>query len=257
MFPAAAASGSLSKIFKMIYLFHGTDGGKAREEARIFTDTLSEKFGGIRVERIYPDELTIDKLNELVLSRGLFEKPRIIVLDGTLEDETAATMVLKEAEKMASSPDTLVLLEESVDKEKLQILKDKAEKIFSFDSNGGEGIKKEFNVWSITDAFGRRDRKEVWIYYQKAVLAGVSPEDIHGLLVWQAKNILMAKKWGSEGAQKFGIKPFVWNKAKSFSINFKNEEIIGLSSRLNDIYHNQRSGAGALGEELEKLILSL
>ncbi len=241
----------------MIYVFHGRGREEAREAARVFIDELSEKNGDMPAERVYPEELNPEKLSELVLSRGLFGKPRIIVMDGVLEDPTAGEAVLKEIGKITDSPDTFIFLDGELGKETLKRLEDSAGKIFHFKAAPIPTEKGKFNIWSITDALGRRDRKTAWIYYQKAILSGIEPENIHGILVWQVKNILMAKKWDSEGAQKFGMKPFVWGKSKSFSKNFKDEEIMKLSSRLTDVYHQTRTGAVSFDEALEKLILSL
>ena len=40
----------------------------------------------------------------------------------------------------------------------------------------------EFNIFSLTDAVGARNKKEAWVLYQKALLAGVSAEEIFSFL---------------------------------------------------------------------------
>ena len=166
-------------------------------------------------------------------------------------------MVLGKTGEINSSPNMFIFLEEDLGSEILETLKDHTEKIFYFKNKPGGKVADKFNIFSITDALGRRDRKTAWIFYQKAVLAGISPEEVHSILIWQVKSIILAKKWGEAGAESLGMKPFVFNKAKSFSKNFSEKEIMELSSRLVDVYHRARRGAVSFDEALERLILSL
>jgi hypothetical protein len=63
--------------------------------------------------------------------------------------------------------------------EKVQEFVDEAEEIGE-ERNG-------FKIFSITDAFGKRDRKEMWVLYTKAKRKNISDEEIHGILFWQVK----------------------------------------------------------------------
>lgn len=241
----------------MLYVFYGLNKEDMRKEARDFLDGLLDKNEQSKVERIYPEDFNGDKLNEFILSQGLFGEPRIIVMEGILGDDKIAATVLEKIGEINSSPNMFIFLEEDLDSETVETLKDNVDKIFHFkDKKGGKPADK-FNIWSITDALGRRDRKAVWIFYQKALLAGVLPEEIHSILVWQVKSIILAKKWGEAGAEILGMKPFVFNKAKSFARNWSEKEIMEVSSRLVGVYHELRRGIVSFDEALERLILDL
>lgn len=241
----------------MLYLFYGPNREELRAKVCGFLDDLLNKTPGADIERIYPEEFSGDKLDEFVLSRGLFGEPRIIVMEGILGDDKIAATVLEKISEINSSPNMFIFLEEDLDIETVEILKDSADKIFHFkDKKGGKPADK-FNIWSITDALGRRDRKALWIFYQKALLAGIPPEEIHSILVWQVKNIILAKKSGESGAEVLGMKPFVFNKAKSFARNWSEKEIMEVSSCLVGVYHESRIGIVSFEEALEKLILEI
>ncbi len=241
----------------MIYVFYGLNKEDMRKGARDFLDDLLDKNEQSQIERIYPEDLGEDKVNDFILSQGLFGEPRIIAMEGILGNDKASTMILDKIGEINSSPNMFIFLEEDLDSKTLEILKDNIDKIFYFKNKKDGKIAEKFNIFSITDALGRRDRKAAWIFYQKAVLASVSPEEVHSILIWQVKSIILAKKWGEAGAESLGMKPFVFNKAKSFSKNFKEKEIMELSSRLVDVYHGSRRGIVSFEEALERLILDL
>lgn len=241
----------------MIYLFYGSNKEDMREEAHVFLDGLLGKNPEANVERVYPEEFSDDKLDEFILSRGLFGEPYIIIMEGILGNDTAATLVLRKMGEVSSSQNTFIFLEDELPVEVAEVAKENAEEIFYFkNKTEGKDVPK-FNIWSLTDAFGRRDRKSAWILYQKAVLAGVTPEELHSMLFWQTKNILLAKKWGDGGAPSVGMKPFVFSKAKSFARNWSDRQITELSSKFIDVYHKSRKGLGSFEEALEKLILEI
>ena len=89
---------------------------------------------------------------------------------------------------------------------------------------------KEFNIFNFTNAFGRRDKKQAWLLYQQAILAGVAAERIFFTLMWKVKSMLMARK------------EIIWEK---------------LSEQLVIGYHEARRGNGEIETLIEKVILSL
>lgn len=241
----------------MLYLFYGPNKDDSREEVRAFLDGIAKKSPKANIERVYEEDFSEEKLDESVLSRGLFGELRIIVMEGVLGNDNLASIVLKKIGGIASSENIFIFLEGSLPPETVEALEENAEDIFYFKNKSSDKGTEEFNIFSLTDAFGRRDRKAAWILYQKAILAGVAPEEIHRMLFWQVKNIALVKKWGAGGAPGLGMKPFVFNKAKSFAGNFSEKEIMELSSEFVDIYHKSRQGTISFDETLEKLVLGL
>ena len=114
---------------------------------------------------------------------------------------------------------------------------------------------REFNAFSITDAFGVKDKKKAWILYQKAMLEGVSSEEIFFKLVWQVKSMLLASR--TKDAREADMKEFPYNKSKKFLKNFNKEELEQISSDLVTGYHQVRRGKGDMETFVERVLLSL
>jgi len=52
--------------------------------------------------------------------------------------------------------------------------------------------REKFNVFSITDAYIRRDKIGAWTLYNEALKEGIEPEAIAGVLFWKIKTLLLA-----------------------------------------------------------------
>jgi hypothetical protein len=141
-----------------------------------------------------------------------------------------------------------------VDTETLRAITDAAEKVQSFTLKEKKG-KPDFNIFSLTDAFGRRDKKNLWVLFQKAVESGAVPEEIHGILFWQLKSMLLAH--ACKSAAEAGVKPFVWSKARTFAKNWSEEELKNLSAKMVSLYHDAHRGIYEFPIALERLILTI
>jgi len=89
---------------------------------------------------------------------------------------------------------------------------------------------KEFDIFKFINAFSRRNKKESWILYQEAILAGVAPDRIFFTLMWKVKSMLLLKKTA---------------------------ELEKLSENLVIGYHMARRGEGEVETLIEKTLLSL
>ena len=107
----------------------------------------------------------------------------------------------------------------------------------------------------MTDALGARNQKRLWTLYQKAIRAGVVEEELHGLIFWQIKSMLLALS--APDATSAGLNPFVYSKAKGYAKNFTLDELKNLSSRLIKMYHQAHRGEVDFASELEKFFLEV
>lgn len=114
---------------------------------------------------------------------------------------------------------------------------------------------REFNIFTLTDALGARNKKEAWTLYQKALVAGVSADEIFFKIFWQVKSMLLASKTKSVGET--DMKPFPYNKAKGYAKNYSQEELENLSESLVEGFLLARGGEGEIETLLEKLLLKL
>ena len=118
-----------------------------------------------------------------------------------------------------------------------------------------EKKKEFFNTFSLSDALVHRNKKDLWVLYQKATQHKIVPEEIVHVLLWQCKNMLLLV---SSKQAVTGLKPFVESKARLGTKNFTETEIRTMTRSLTDMYQKSRHLTGFnFGVALERFILSL
>tara|TARA_Y100000310_G_scaffold122869_2_gene121624 strand:+ start:17506 stop:18222 length:717 start_codon:yes stop_codon:yes gene_type:complete len=238
----------------MIYLLYGTDTVNARKKLRALLDSLFAKKKDASLIRVDCENFDSSRLVELIHGQGLFEQKQIVVLDSVLEDKEVKDAVLSELKSIADSKNIFVFVEGVIDKKTLSKFEKKAEKVQEFVAKDTV-VKKKFDIFSLTSALGQRDRRKLWVLYQKARMHDVSSEEIHGILFWQIKSMLLA--CSSKDTQTSGLNPFVFKKSSSFLKNYSKQEIENLSSKLVTLYHDARRGIYEFDIALERFILSI
>jgi len=222
----------------MLYVLYGTDTIKARVKLKSLLDTLHKRKPDASLVRVDDETFENQQLDELMYGQGLFEKKYIVVFDKVFLNEEAKKCILENIQDIAKSSNIFIFFEEKVDKKTLVKLEKHAEKVQAFIPNTATAVKKPFDIFSLTDALGRRDRKHLWILYQKAKHNNISDEEIHGILFWQTKSMLLAVS--AKSAVDAGLKPFVFQKARTFCKNYTKRELEKLSASLIAVYHDAR-----------------
>lgn len=228
----------------MIYVFVGTDIAKRSAAVLKFL----EKVPG-SIVRFDDSSADPTRLHDLIGGSDLFGDHYVVVLDGLL-DSGFGEAAMGQLERLAESTNTFVIIESSIPKSRLADITKVAEDVFEFATTKKKG--ESFNIFSITDAFGARDKKNTWILYQDALAAGVAPEEVLNIIIWQVKNILLAA--GTRSAEETGLAPFVYTKAKGYSRNFKPEELTSMSRTLATLFHEGHLGT-EVGPNLELFLL--
>src|SRR3989344_6096317 len=57
-------------------------------------------------------------------------------------------------------------------------------------------VKEKFNNFLVANAFAKKDKLNMWIYYRQAMDRGVGMEELIGVLFWKIKNMLVTKNLG-------------------------------------------------------------
>lgn len=241
----------------MIHFFYGENAGKVREKFHEFLDGFFEKNSGAPLFEMNAESWSEEKFDELLASRGLFVGGSVIVLDSLLQDIDAEGAVLEKLKEMKDSPNIFVVIEGKLPKLISERVVKKAEIAQEFQKSATETAAKKdgFDRFALSDALGRRSKKDAWVLLQKSLDAGGVAEEIHGMLFWQVKSMILAVS--SKTAQEAGLNPFVFRKSLSFAKNFTGEELKDLLSRLVSIYHEARRGGDELPIALEKFVLSI
>lgn len=238
----------------MIYFIYG-DPDKARKKAHDLIDSMQKKRADASLVRVDSDTWRPDMLDELLGGQGLFHSKLIIHVDKLLKNKEAKEVFVGSLKEIQESPNVFVFLEEDMDKATLGKFEKKAEKVQFFEPSEPKEREEGFKIFSLTEALGMRNKKQLWILYTEAKRHDVSDEEIHGILFWQVKAMLLAGK--TPTAAEAGLNPFVYSKSKGFLKNFSEEELVRLSSDLVHIYHDSRRGKFELASALERLILQL
>jgi DNA polymerase III delta subunit len=244
----------------MIYLLHGTDTDKSRTKMRELADSLKKKKPDAAYFKMDAEHWNQAELEEYCGGQGLFENKFIIVLDHLLDNDEIAPVLLEQIEVIAASPNIFIVLEGKLDKDTLKKVEKHAEKVQEFEESTAQKFakaksKERFNVFSLAEALGKRDRRNLWVLYRRALLENISPEEIHGTLFWQAKSIALARH--AKSAKEAGMKDFPFNKAKTYANNFSEKESSDLLNRLIHISHDSRRGLSDISLSLEELTLTV
>lgn len=237
----------------MLYLIYGTDTENARAKARGLFEALKQKKPDASAGTISAEQVTLERLDELTQTQGLFENRQIILMDRTLENKDLREVVLDRIETLAESPNIFIFSEGKLTKDVLKKFEKRAEKIQEYEAKDAPKTKQDGGFFALADALGSRDRKALWVLFREAMDKGTAPEEIHGILFWQAKSLALALR--TRDAAEAGLNPFVYGKAKRYAANFREGEVDGIVSQLVHMYHRAHRGQEDFEVSLEKFIL--
>ncbi|HRH55360.1 MAG TPA: hypothetical protein PK609_00665 [Candidatus Paceibacterota bacterium] len=215
----------------MIYLFHGTDIGKARAKAFTWVAAARAKAPDAAYIRLQGAQITEEALRDAISAQGLFFAKSLILLDDPFSDEDAAKSMLAMLPNLAASENPVGILAPKLLAANAKKLEEAATKVFKEDA----APKKDrgFNS-ALVNALGAKDGPGLWKELVKAERLGDAPEATHGLLHWKARDMMQKgnAKWGKDGARE-------------------------LSVFLIELLSQARSGDLPLGPSLERFALSL
>lgn len=242
----------------MFSIFYGSDYKKKLTEAAKQIDAAVARDPSAPHLEFESESLTPAVLEECVALRGLFAPRSVIEIRDALSTADTRDAIFGLAKNMVQSMNHFFLIEYDISEKDRGLLKESGAMLNGFNAAAMDVNKnaKKFNIFTLTDALGGRDRKGLWILLQKAIVAGTEPEEIHGIFFWQIKTMLLVAKAG-DSASALGIKPFVAQKNQRFLKKYSVAELEGLSRQLVAIYHESRSGGTGLDLALEKFVLTL
>ncbi len=237
----------------MLYLFHGGDTVSSRLKRDNFLSQYKEKNSSVEKVVIEGYEWSAARLEELIGARSLFGGTLIISLSFVSEEEHQSDFFKDRLPDCAVSLNTFIFLEGKLSLPLLTTFKKYAEEVT--ESKLPERAKEKFNVFSLADALGRRDRRGLWTLFVEALRRGIAAEQIHGTLFWQVKMLLLSS--GAESAREAGVGEFPFSNAKRFLKNFSRDDLLRLSSNLIALYHDARRGRHDFNIALEKFVLGI
>lgn len=205
---------------------------KSREKAHALADSLLQKKPDASLFKMNSENFDIPKLQEYMGSQGLFSSKYIVFLDRLCENKEIKDDFLDKLKEIKESENIFIILEGKIDKATSTKIEKRAEKTVKFDLSE-KTEKKDNNVFALANAFGRRNMKEVWMLYRKAIDEGVAPEALHGMIFWKVKSMVLAG-----GTSEWDM-----------------EELKKIMDELITIYHEARRGRYELETAVEAFIL--
>lgn len=219
----------------MIYFYHGTDTEKARIKAYELVDSLRKKKPDASFFKIDTEHFDISILEEYIGGQGLFVSKNIVLLDRLCEKKEVKEQFLDKLKEIKESENIFIILEGKIDKATATKIEKKSEKFINFDTTLKIEKKDELNIFEIANALARKNKKEIWVLYRQLIDSGKVPEEIHGVLFWKAKTMLLA----------------------GGTYNWKKEELLDFLDKLITVYHEARRGNGELESGVEGIVLSV
>jgi DNA polymerase III delta subunit len=154
---------------------------------------------------------------------------------------------------MKESNNIFIISEGKVNAELKKVFEKFGDKVVLSDGVEKKNFSKEFNIFSLADAIGARDRFKAWSIYREAVGNGLESESILGTIFWQIKVMILAS--GTKSAAEAGLNPFVYSKAKKGAGNYKEGELNNLLEQVIVLYHDGHRGLVDLELGIEKMML--
>lgn len=255
----------------MIYFYYGSNREAGRIKALELSNSLLKKRPDSQRFDIGPDNngqnaWSSNRMLELMGGQGLFSNKYIILVKNLFENEEAQDWVLNNLKEISQSANIFIFSEGKLNKPVISKLQKYCEKMVLCDGEmkdveaSGNPLntlenKESFNIFEIAEALGERDKKRLWILYNKALDGGATAEEISGMLFWQVKSMIIASR--TESADEAGMKPFPYSKAKSFCKNFKPSEMENMATDLVHLYHDSRRNGLEITLALERFILAI
>jgi len=211
----------------MIHIIKEKDRIKALDERNTKVASLKVKSKDLGEFRMTEENFDQERFSELVIGQTLFEQNYIVLCDGLLK------IIESQMDEIKSSQNHFIFV----------------------DAVASEASKAPnmFNIFSVSDALGIRDRKKLWIKYHEAVHNGFSAEDVFWKFVWQVKSMLIVAKEPNAKS----MKPYTKQKSLGYAKNYSTQELENLSTKLVTLYHDARRGIVEFDIALEQLILSV
>ena len=172
----------------MLYLFCGNDVKSKRSSYEKFINSISSSTEKFFISRNNFNKM---ELESLYSGASLFSLLSTTVFENIFEYEENRDFILERLNLMGESPNYFVFLEGKLNKSILDAFK-KVHAKFNIFELPKEKTEK-FNNFLVANAFGQKDKLNMWIYFRLALNQGVGMEELIGVLFWKIKDMIIKK----------------------------------------------------------------
>lgn len=190
----------------MIYLFHGTDAGKARAKAFEWVAKARAKEPDLVYTRLAASDISEAALSEAASAGGLFVKRLLVLIDDPFAEPVSGEAFEDALDALVQSDNAIVVLAPKLLAAKKKKLEGLATKAYAFAAAPRRDIARGFNS-ALVNALGSRSREKLWLEIERALRAGDAPEMLHGTLRWKARDLMEkgSPKWTLAEARSLSI----------------------------------------------------
>ena len=172
----------------MIYLFSGDDVKNKHLTYEKFIKSISQDREIFFVNR---NDFNKNQIESLYSGSGLFFQDCIVVFQDVFEREEIREFILEKLDLIGKSGTTFVFLEGKLSKLILDAFKGARAELNIFELPKEK--KEKFNNFLLANAFGVKNKLNLWIYFRQAMDKGVGMEELTGVLFWKIKDMLIKK----------------------------------------------------------------
>lgn len=172
----------------MIFLFAGDDVKNKLASYEKFIKSISKSTETFFINR---NDFNRQQIESFYSGAGLFSPKFAIVFSNIFENEETRDFILEKLPLMGNSSSDFIFLESKLNKGILDAFKKARAELNIFEL---PKIKKEkFDNFLLANAFGRKDKLNLWIYFRQAVDVGVGMEELIGILFWKIKDMILKR----------------------------------------------------------------
>ena len=179
----------------MIYLFTGDDSKNKIKNYEKFIESLPAQAGISPSEIFFVNRNDFDpiQVESFFSGASLFSPLSAMVFENIFEHEETRDFVLEKLELMGESANTFVFLEGKLNKPVLDAFRKARGELNIFELPKEK--KEKFDNFLVANAFEKKDKLNMWIYFRQAINKGVGMEELIGVLFWKIKDMLLKKNF--------------------------------------------------------------
>lgn len=172
----------------MIYLFTGDD---VKNKTSSYEKFIKSLPSSIEIFLINKNNFDMVQVESFYSSTGLFFTKCVVVFLNTFEKEEIKDFISDKLHFLAESSNDFIFLEGKLNKMIIDAFKKIRAEVNIFELPKEK--KEKFNNFLLANAFGDKDKKNLWIYFRQAIDKGVGMEELIGVLFWKMKDMLLKK----------------------------------------------------------------
>ncbi|MCX6752535.1 MAG: hypothetical protein NTZ87_03520 [Candidatus Nomurabacteria bacterium] len=174
----------------MIYLFCGDDAKNKLVSHEKFVKSIPSVVEIFPVSR---NNFNSAQIESLYSGSSLFSAKSAVVFSNIFEYEETRDFILEKLKLMEKSTNSFIFLESKLNKPILDAFKKVGAKINVFELPKEK--KEKFDNFLVANAFEKKDKLNMWIYFRQAMDKGVGMEELIGVLFWKIKDMIIKKNF--------------------------------------------------------------